>query len=120
MTWTYDSGTGALARNGGLVGTGYSGNGPGLNNPRAQSVPDTGPIPQGYYTIGPFADRPVVGSFAAPLTPAPANEMFGRSDFYIHGDNPALNYTASEGCIILARPIREQIAASGDNDLQVV
>jgi hypothetical protein len=46
--------------------------------------------------------------------------MFGRSDFYIHGDNPALNYTASEGCIILARPIREQIAASGDNDLQVL
>jgi hypothetical protein len=46
--------------------------------------------------------------------------MFGRSGFLIHGDSIIRPGTASRGCIILAREIREQIAASGDADLEVV
>jgi hypothetical protein len=124
MTWTYDSGTGALARNGGLVGTGYSGHGPGVNDPTTESMPNVGPIPRGEWTIGPFFNDPEKGPTVAHLIPDAATATFGRSGFMIHGDTAAdvENGTdlASEGCIILARPIREQIAASGDNDLQVV
>jgi hypothetical protein len=36
--------------------------------------------------------------------------MFGRSGFFCHGDNPAENQTASDGCIVAARPIREIVA----------
>jgi hypothetical protein len=54
-----------------------------------------------------------------PLTPDPSNEMFGRSAFFIHGDNPQLNHTASDGCIILIRPLRADISNSGDDDLIV-
>ena len=43
----------------------------------------------------------------------------GRDGFLIHGDNPALNGSASEGCIILGKPLRELIAASTDKDLNV-
>ena len=38
----------------------------------------------------------------------------------IHGDNPAANHTASDGCIILARPFRQMISASPDRALVVV
>ncbi len=53
------------------------------------------------------------------LDPDPGNQMFGRDGFLIHGDNMAMNHTASEGCIILGRPIREQIADSADRVIVV-
>lgn len=37
-----------------------------------------------------------------------------------HGDNAARNRTASEGCIILPRLIREAVAANVDRGLLVV
>ena len=46
------------------------------------------------------------------LDPFPSNDMYGRSGFYIHGDNPRGDKSASEGCIILARPIREAVEKS--------
>jgi hypothetical protein len=54
------------------------------------------------------------------LVPDPRNVMHGRGSFLIHGDNAAMNHTASDGCIIMARPIRETIDASRDRELQVV
>ena len=59
-------------------------------------------------------------SFLSPMTPDPANEMFGRSGFLIHGDSLMHPGCASRGCIVLARPSREAIAQSGDQDLEVV
>ena len=35
----------------------------------------------------------------------------GRDGFMIHGDNPALNFSASQGCIILGLVLRELIAS---------
>ncbi len=55
-----------------------------------------------------------------PLVPDASNNMQGRHSFQIHGDNRSMNQTASSGCIILPRKIREQIANSGDNRLVVV
>lgn len=102
---------------------GYSGNGDGLNNPAAQDQHSVGPIPQGVYTIGaPRADEKV-GPMALRLTPAADNEMFGRGDFLIHGDNAHANRSASEGCIILPPDVRAAIGSAvlqGDDQLKVI
>lgn len=45
--------------------------------------------------------------------------MFGREGFLIHGDSIVHMGQASHGCIILPRSIREQIAASGDDEIEV-
>lgn len=106
---------------GAVVGTGYSGHGAGVNNPLMQSVPDVGPLPQGLYRmLAPIAHDPVVGEFAIPLEPDPANEMWGRSAFFIHGNDPQNDHNASEGCIVLPFIVREEIWQSLDHDLEVV
>jgi hypothetical protein len=124
--WTYFQKTGELLRDGQQQGLGYSGYNdpqsgqPGKNNPTLQHVPDVGPIPVGSYTIGNPEDTLTHGPFVLPLTPNPANQMFGRAGFLIHGDSVVEPGTASRGCIIMARTIRNEIAASGDQLLQVV
>ena len=57
------------------------------------------------------------------LTPNPGTNTFGRGGFLMHGDNSLLNHTASEGCIIAPRGIRDLVAAAraaGDNQLTVI
>lgn len=94
-----------------LIGHGYSGNGDAINDPAQTDKHAHGPLPVGHYSIGSAEDRPQsVGAFALPLTPDPANQMFGRSGFFVHGDNPQQNQTASDGCVVTARPVREIIA----------
>ena len=119
MAWMYSQSTGILTHNGSHVATGYSGNGAGKNNPEMQSVPDVGPCPQGRYQIGAPRDEASVGPFALPLTPMPDTNTFGQFAFLIHGDSIVHPGTASEGCIILLRDARNQIAASGDHELIV-
>ena len=122
MPWQYQQSTGNLTDpDGNQVAQGYSGHGPGLDNPAMQDVHMVGPIPQGSWSIGTFFDDPGgKGPIVTHLTPAPGNDAFGRSGFMIHGDNPAANHTASDGCIILARPFRQVISASSDRALVVV
>ena len=119
--FTYEQSTGRLFDdNGMLVLKGYAGRGPGLNNPEMQNVPKIGPLPCGYFTIGELqAHHPVLGVNVMPLIPDPDNEMFNRSDFYLHGDNEEMNHTASEGCIV-AGPDRLLVAHSSDKRLHVV
>ncbi|MGO9260313.1 MAG: hypothetical protein ACLQU1_29000 [Bryobacteraceae bacterium] len=50
--WTYNQLTGALSHNAQPAGTGYSGMGPGKNNPAMQDVHDVGPIPKGKWHMG--------------------------------------------------------------------
>ena len=117
--WHYEQSTGELSYNGADVCEGYSGKGEGKNNPDMQAVHDTGPIPRGCYTINEPVYTPEL-QFALPLTPNAENEMFGRSGFLIHGENAAHSGESSDGCIIIEpRAIRENIAASGDNQLVV-
>jgi hypothetical protein len=115
--WTYSQSTGTLYLDGVEVGSGYSGAGPGVNNPEMQAVANVGPIPEGTYTIGSAFTHSHTGPISMRLEPAGTNEMHGRSGFLVHGDNAT--HTASEGCIILPRPVREQIAASKDRQLEV-
>jgi len=119
--WTYTSFNGNLSHDGNFVGFGYSGNTTGLDNPDEENVAMVGPIPRGDWTIGAFFDDiGGKGPVVAHLTANDGTNTFGRSGFMIHGDNASLNHTASEGCIILGRPYRQQISDSGDTDLQVV
>jgi len=118
---TYQQSTGRFTNSEGtLVAIGYSGNGAGLNNPEMQAVPIHGPIPQGDYEIGQAVTDAKLGSFAMALTPCAGEFLFGRSGFFIHGDNPAMNHTASEGCIVLSHAARIAISESGDRMLRVI
>ena len=121
--WTYKQTNGELSHDGALAGTCYSGYETGKNNPAMQGVENAGPVPQGLYSIGApeCVDSPGPhGPFVLRLTPDPANTMFGRSGFLIHGDSIARPGFASRGCIIAGRLIREAIAASGDTGLTVI
>jgi hypothetical protein len=88
---------------------GYSGHGLGKNAPGLEDHARVGPIPQGLYFIGPPRDTPDHGPFVLPLDPCPGTDTHGRSGFLIHGDSKEHPGEASLGCIILPRPIREQI-----------
>ncbi len=118
--WTYEQLTGRIIQDTELVGVGYSGSPAGKNNPDMQNVAQTGPLPRGTYTISAPRTSPHTGPYTLDLTPDPANEMFGRTEFRIHGDSIEHPGTASEGCIITGRHVREEIWTSGDHQLEVV
>lgn len=118
--WTFIQSTGELLHDGEHKGFGYSGSGPGKNNAEMQDIRNVGPIPRGTYAIGEPHDSKSHGPYVLALEPSPDNEMFGRSCFLIHGDSIEHPGTASEGCIILSRFVREQIGTSGDDLLAVV
>ena len=122
MPWTYIIRTGHLyAPDGTLAGTGYSGHGASLNDPARTNRKAEGPIPAGEWDIGDDYDSPGhLGPVVMALTPIPGTEVFGRSLFRLHGDNGAANHTASDGCIIMSRTIREAVANSEDASLTVV
>ena len=126
QTCTYTQSTGNLTcqnpqgqeiiNHNGYSGRNVQGGTQGRNNPAAQNVANTGPIPRGSYTIGAARNSANTGRAVRDLTPAPTNQMEGRSAFQIHGDNATND--ASEGCIIMPRNIRDLLRA-GDS-LEVV
>lgn len=121
MTWTYVQATGELRHSDSTTrAVGYSGHGEGLNNSAMEHIPRVGPIPRGRWTIGAPRDSERVGPFAMPLTPDDDTATFGRTLFLIHGDNRKRDRSASHGCIILPRVIREEIWESADTDLEVI
>jgi hypothetical protein len=82
-----------------------------------QGVKGVGPIPIGRYTIGaPTTYKHTVN--AMPLQRVGPNPT-GRDGFLIHAGRQDGKQTASKGCIILDKPIRAAIAASGARNLIV-
>lgn len=126
MIYTYEQCSGKLFDGSGeFIGVGYAGgncgkNPEGVNNPAMQEMRSVGPLPQGLYSLGAVVEGSHLGVFAIPLMPDPANEMFGRSAFYCHGDNKLGNQSASEGCIIMPPSIRRMIYAGIDSKIRVV
>ncbi len=110
----YEQATGLLKANDGrILAQCYSGFGVGKNNPAYQSVHNTGPIVQGWYTLlEPMYAKPGEtsphGPYVIPLKPDAANDMDGdptktltpRSGFLMHGDKLHAPGTASQGCVI--------------------
>jgi len=118
--WQFAISDGALYHDDQPMGYGYSGHDEGKNNPAMVEVKCVGPLPPGLYTIGPARDHPHLGPCAMPLTPDPANVMYGRAGFWIHADAWQHPGEASEGCIVLANIKREAISQSDDTSLHVV
>lgn len=116
--WTYNQATGILSH-GEPVGKGYSGHGQGLNNPKLQMVHNLGPLPRGIWEIGEWFDDKHLGVCVAALRPTD-QDVFGRGGFFIHGDNQRMNHTASDGCIILSRQLREAIKNSNEKYIEVL
>jgi len=118
MPWKYDQSSGELRYNSALIGTGYAGSGVGKNNPKMEHVVDVGPIPKGEYKIGPpYKSATGLGPIVMDLDPVGHNAL-GRTLFRIHGDNST--GTASEGCIIMPRSVRDKVSNSQDRILEVV
>lgn len=126
MTWVYHQSTGELWKDGRYVSRGYSGKGRGKNNPSLQGVQGVGPIPKGRWKILAPYNSANVGPYAIPLEAMDSkygddkHQETGRSAFRIHGDSIKAPGTASRGCIILPRVIRERIGKSTDKILEVV
>lgn len=117
MTWEYSQSTGTLTHNRAVIASGgYSGKGKWKNDSSSEALKNKGPIPRGGYLIGRSYNSQKVGPLAIPLTPSGHN-AHGRTSFLIHGDNSTS--TASEGCIIFSRSIRQDIIDSGDFKLEV-
>lgn len=98
------------------LGDGFAGNSHGRNNPDAEGIVATGPLPAGNYDMR-VVVHPRFKAPAIKLDPWPETETYGRSGFYIHGG------TISHGCIVVERGLRMAIAslmAIGFTRLKVV
>lgn len=115
--WRYEQKTGRLWR---LVAEGYSGHDEGKNQPDLDSVRNVGPIPRGRWLITEKFDHPHKGPWCLRLQPVPGTDTHGRSGFLVHGDSISAPGTASEGCIIVSRGVRQRIWESDDHELEVV
>ncbi len=117
--WTYSQSTGIISDGEPFHDKGYSGHGEGLNNPKLEMVHNLGPIPKGVWEIGHWFDDKHLGPCVVALRPVSQN-TFGRGGFFIHGDNKLMNHSASDGCIILPRYIRQALKASGATEIEVI
>ena len=131
LAWEYSQANGTLQHVNDATGARgpvysglYSGHMGNANNSAAQHVPFSSPIPQGPYIIGPQYDSTSgLGKGVLNLTPDTSNPTtytFGRDLFRIHGDNGKGDRSASEGCMIAPRNLRDLIGTSGDNRLWVL
>lgn len=117
---TYSQISGGISLDDENIGDGYSGFGSGLDNPSLEAEHDVGPIPRGKWHIDRWDDHHgTKGPCVAVLSPVD-HDAHGRSAFLIHGDNPDVNHSASHGCIIASRPIRQQLRDSGQTELEVI
>jgi hypothetical protein len=118
--WTWDQSAGLLSR-AGKSWRGYSGARNGKNNPSMQAAQGVGPdSPRPLDDRRREKDSPNTGPCTLVLVPDAGTDTCGRSEFRIHGDSIANPGTASHGCIILPRAVRDLIWASGDRALEVV
>ena len=120
MTWFYRQSTGELKHDNNSIAFGYSGFGADKNKPESENNKGSGPIPRGRWLIGPVRDSKNTGPYSIVLNPAPGTDTLGRGDFRIHGDSIAAPGSASHGCIIMPRVVRQAIMASKDNVLEVI
>lgn len=113
VQWVYQQHNGALiSPTGEMVYHGYSGAGKFKNDPSAEGRVAQGPIPRGLWSIDPVArSSPHTGPYTITLNPV-GHDALGRSEFRIHGDSRTNPGTASHGCIVMPRGVREQMIAS--------
>lgn len=106
--WIYQQSTGQTWCNGIRAAVGYSGKGQGKNNPEMEVTPSVGPIPRGTYRMGAPRWSNQTGPHVIDLEPIGHN-AHGRTALQVHGDSIKTPGTASRGCIILPRSIRDKM-----------
>lgn len=118
--WKYHITTGRLERDNVVYGFGYSGFDECKNDPTKCDVRDRGPIPTGVYNIVALedVDGGPHGPYVLRLEAGPTTDTHTRAGFLMHGNNAT--GTASHGCIILNRKLRELIWTSDCHVLTVV
>ncbi len=117
ILFKYEQSTGNVYNTSGTcIGTGYSGKGEDKNNPASEGGFARGPIPCGIYSIeGPPYTSSTHGPYVLHLIPDKETKdrilKLGRQPytFLMHGDSKLAPGTASEGCIIQSRMVREQV-----------
>ena len=92
-----------------LVAKGYSGAVGHQNRTESEQLRSLGPIPRGVWRLDAAFSHARLGPQAIPLTPVEERKAFGRSEFFIHGDNSRGDGSASQGCIILDRKTRDVV-----------
>jgi len=108
-----------------IIGSGYSGNGDALNNPALENMVGHGPIPRGMWEILSWSGETkhgTKGKQVAILKPI-GHDAHNRSGFLWHGDTQEMNFSASDGCIVSARVLRDHLAAAwiiGARSLEVI
>lgn len=121
--WIFKQSTGELFKSGDPkpIAVGYSGHEQGKNNPVLQTVRDLGPIPEGFWTFAALIeDGGRLGKNILHIIAKVGTATFGRSGFFMHGENPEHPGMSSDGCLIFPMAIRLRIWESGDHDLQVI
>lgn len=120
MNYVWDQSAGTMSLAGKVISKGYAGRDRGKNNPTMQDAIGVGPIPRGLWRMTAVRNSPNTGPFTIVLEPEPGTDTRGRSAFRIHGDSIRNPGTASHGCIILPRAVRERVWREGPDTLEVV
>lgn len=120
MMFIYSQSSGRMWQGTEDLGVAYAGHPPHRNDPASQEIVDFGPIPRGVYGISKSIMDAKLGPVTMALTPLASNQMFGRSGFYIHGDNAEHPGLSSDGCIVADLTTRHAIDASLDKLLMVI
>lgn len=94
-----------------VLARGYSGAPGYVNEPFFVDRKGLGPIPVGLWHIEAPRTHARFGPVCFFLQAEKGTEIYGRSGFYIHGDNARGDGSASTGCIVLDRRTRDLIAA---------
>lgn len=116
----YEIKTGNLWLDDKLIGRGYSGHSLFLNDEQMTHMKSAGPIPKGLWHLADWEDHhKKLGNIVVHLVADLLTQTFGRSEFFIHGDNIKMDHTASDGCIILSESLRKMLKNSGQTLLTV-
>ena len=91
-----------------LDATGYSGSPEGLNDHGLEWKRDVGPIPTGWWDVGPAYDGRL-GKPQFDLTPEHDYAAYYRDSFRIHADNASHDFSASEGCPVFDLDVRRRL-----------
>lgn len=98
----------------------YSGKGVDQNKTSSENLKMKGPIPRGWWDIKSGYAHPKLGNPTFNLDPHADTDTFDRDLFRLHADNLRGDNSASEGCIVCSRAVREQIRRMGSGGTLLV
>jgi hypothetical protein len=99
----------------------HAGFGAAMNDPARCYEKNVGPLPPGFYDIGPAYSHPKLGKITMNLVPHPGTDMHGRDLMRVHGANKSPDPSDdSHGCVTMPRGPRALLALALDRVVEVV